>query len=691
MKVRHAFLIIVLIIAVSPVSAQWEWQNPLPQGNNLYSLDFINENEGWVGGVDGTIIYTDDGGQTWDYRNSGVSSIIYCLDFIDNQSGLAAGGYPFVSRKIYKTTNGGINWDVVLDTGPNPIYDLFRINEDTCIAVGAYGELLISFDGGNNWQNQYTGFDNHFRSCWFFTSDIGWIVGEDGTVLRKTGENSWLSIDTLTDADLYSIYFIDDYNGWICGSSGNVFRTQNGGETWLSESSLTNSFLAVIDFIGPDTGWIIGGQTLHTTDGGESWELQQVTGLAACFLSASVGYTTYSGGRLYKTNDGGDEWIEISRGFHNTIEDICFLNPFQGWVFENASENNYVYRTDDGGLNWNRIDTTDYFFDAICFIDENQGWAAGFNEILHTSNGGFDWELQLYLPGDPYYQDIIFVDQYHGWALYQSDTIIKTSDGGTTWQKIKLESFGFTQGCFIDQQNGWIVGYTGNILRTTDGGLTWKDVSPGGRAAEFNSVCFVDQFNGWVVGEDNVILHSNDGGKTWESQSEYYPRSLFSVSFIDSLNGWISGSYGEIFHTGNGGLNWEEQETPCWNYLNHIVFVNFNDGWAAGGYGAILHTGNGGMVGAKPPIMVPQERKVSNFPNPFKNSTTIEYTVSCYGMVNIDIYNHLGQHVGTMFKEMQPYGKYQVTWNAENYPPGIYYYTITTPEISTSGKMLVVR
>jgi photosystem II stability/assembly factor-like uncharacterized protein len=685
-------LVIFPLFSIIPISimAQWEWQNPLPQGQSLHSIEFINENEGWAAGEDATILHTTDRGETWEYQNVGGGTILYDMGFIDDHNGIAVGGYPYCERKIIKTTNGGKDWTEVLASGTNPLYDLFILDQDTCMVVGAYGELLISVNGGNSWQGYYTGFEDHFRSCWFFNSGHGWIVGEAGTVLMQNADHEWIKIDTLTSMDLYCIYFMDENNGLICGEQGTVFRTQDGGSTWNLIEGLPNKLFHHIDFCSPDKGWITGKQVLYTIDAGKTWEVQGASGESASHPTCETGYTAGFNGNIFRTLDAGTMWTEISSGYHGRITDICFIDELNGWAFENGTVNGLLC-THNGGLNWERIDTTNYYFTSIFFVDAQHGWAVGFDDILYTSDGGYDWELQLHCNSELSLEDIFFTDPDHGWVMMQSDTVFRTTNGGITWEAIGLPSFGFLEGFFLDQNLGWIVGYNSNILKTTDGGITWTDISPAERSAWYNSVCFTDSDKGWVVGDNNLILHTRDGGETWEYQSDSYPRSLYSVTFVDSLNGWISASYGEIFYTADGGLNWQEQESYCWEYLFKICFTDQDNGWAAGLFGTIIHTSNGGFVGTKELPSLSTNSSAFNYPNPFQRNTSIEYELVTGELVSINIFDQLGRKIETLLCEKQQPGKHTISWDASDFSPGIYFYSISTSNKISIGKMLVVR
>ena len=64
-----------------------------------------------------------------------------------------------------------------------------------------------------------------------------------------------------------------------------------------------------------------------------------------------------------------------------------------------------------------------------------------------------------------------------------------------------------------------------------------------------------------------------------------------------------------------------------------------------------------------------------NFPNPFNPSTTIKYSLPVESLVRINIYNALGEIIEELVSKSQSSGNYEVTWNAQNYSSGIYYYS----------------
>jgi flagellar hook assembly protein FlgD len=93
---------------------------------------------------------------------------------------------------------------------------------------------------------------------------------------------------------------------------------------------------------------------------------------------------------------------------------------------------------------------------------------------------------------------------------------------------------------------------------------------------------------------------------------------------------------------------------------------------------------------------VPQSALLEqNYPNPFNPETTIRYTVSAYGdtprLVDLSIYNLLGQKVTTLVSGRQTAGSYKVEWDARDFPSGVYFYKLSTKEFTKMKKMILIK
>jgi hypothetical protein len=80
-----------------------------------------------------------------------------------------------------------------------------------------------------------------------------------------------------------------------------------------------------------------------------------------------------------------------------------------------------------------------------------------------------------------------------------------------------------------------------------------------------------------------------------------------------------------------------------------------------------------------------------NFPNPFNPSTTIRFSIPEAGIVNLSIYNLLGEKVGEVLNRELVSGSYEFTYDASSLSSGIYFYTIKAGNYSATKKMMLIK
>jgi hypothetical protein len=79
-----------------------------------------------------------------------------------------------------------------------------------------------------------------------------------------------------------------------------------------------------------------------------------------------------------------------------------------------------------------------------------------------------------------------------------------------------------------------------------------------------------------------------------------------------------------------------------------------------------------------------------NNPNPFNPSRTIDFSIPKANKVKIAVYDLLGREVAVLVNSEMKAGNYHVTWNAANNASGIYFFTKSTPNFSSTKKMLLL-
>jgi len=250
--------------------------------NELTDVSFTDSDNGTAVGVLGTILRTTDGGTTWTPQTSGTPNDLRGVSFTDSDNGTAVGMFGTILR----TTDGGTNWTPQTSgTTTHAFEGVSFTDSDNGTAVGTIG-ILRTTDGGTTWTPQILPDPIEFYSGVSFTdSDNGTAVCYPGTILRTTdGGTNWIPQTSGTTAWLKRVSFTDSDKGTIVGLGPTLLRTTDGGATWISQISGTTIKLRGVSFIDSDIGTVVGGSSdgqeqiiLRTTNGGGTFAFTTLT------------------------------------------------------------------------------------------------------------------------------------------------------------------------------------------------------------------------------------------------------------------------------------------------------------------------------------------------------------------------------------------------------------------------------
>lgn len=153
----------------------------VPSGKiELFHVDFVNDETGWIVGDKGTILSTRDGGQTWAKQNSGVDVSLSNVDFRDSNNGVIVGG----RGTILRTENGGATWEKIASPVNKKFFRVNFINDKQGFIVGVGGTILRTEDKGKSWTKINTQTTEALYGL-FTDKKISWAVGEKGLMLKQ--------------------------------------------------------------------------------------------------------------------------------------------------------------------------------------------------------------------------------------------------------------------------------------------------------------------------------------------------------------------------------------------------------------------------------------------------------------------------------------------------------------------------
>ena len=602
---KNISTLVILTFCLGSVMSQsgWYWQNPVPQGNPLHDVFFLDDSNGWAVGDLGSILYTRDQGSTWIKQKSNTTNVLFAVYFLQPDNGWAVGvdgiilhwdgetwthqnsGFEghlfdvhFVNSQkgwavgqdetVLYTSNGGDTWERLTTTGPEHYFSVTFINENEGYLAGAAGSngvIKYTSNGGDTWDIEIIP-ANRMNSIFFADENAGWAVGDNGAIFHKPhADSSWVLQNCGSTNNLTSVSAINPHQVWIAGHGGIIYHSNNDGDTWFPEDSKVSDNLSSIFILNGESGWAVGdaGTALYTFNGGGTWLSLHKTGptgylYGISFSTEDLGLVVGENGLIYNTIDGGTNWVEdtsntdydlyaVDLSWHNISFDRAMAVGYAGTLLKRYLE------ADDWIGPWAEMDYAHHDDLYSVHIRGQNAWAAGhYGSIAFTSNSGFDWTRQHMDMGYHLY-DIHFPTTNYGWAVGMSSKILHTQNQGADWvEQTSPVTTNFKSVCFCDHRTGWAVGLGGNIIHTDNGGLTWTE-QPSGTHELLNSVYFTDCNNGWIVGDYGTVLHTSDGGEHWGHQSSGTSNLLWSVYFTGPSRGWISGEKGTILATRDGG------------------------------------------------------------------------------------------------------------------------------------------
>ena len=181
---------------------------------------------------------------------------------------------------------------------------------------------------------------------------------------------------------------------------------------------------------------------------------------------------------------------------------------------------------------------------------------------------------------------IQFFDAQEGWVI-GGDAFYHTTDGGLNWTQSAVPPGTWAYGArFFDRLHGVAVGEAGNVVRTEDGGQTWQTVQPQGSSQRLWDVEYADASTAFLAGDNGVISRSTDAGATWSSIQSGGAAVTHGFDKVDGRHAWAGQDAGEIVYTTNGGTQWIRASVRGFDDFGHLMavaFANRSRGWAAGG------------------------------------------------------------------------------------------------------------
>lgn len=536
----------------------------VPSGVSFTSVDFLNSRLGFVAGSSaygnpaaGNWLWkTTDGGATWKQLPVHTATALQYIHFSNQEVGwavraadCATHGESCRQLDLLRTTDGGRSWTVsahvAQPTAAKPPSSVVQFPSRNRGYALLGGRLFTTATGGKHWQTISFPSAHYIpQAASFVTANRGWVIGD---VVRPAEKQ------THTTAPAPALV---------------VFATTNGGRTWHEQySASSRSHFPIfqqlsLSFVNSNDGWFFYQRTdvfksalFRTTDGGRHWlPVQQQLFTSRFeprpihFVTPEVGWVPVASGAapfpglIAITHNAGRTFHTVSNSNMN-IWNVSLVSPTDGWAIGNSpGGNGYLLHTTNGGRTFTQVLPTPYPLSEITFINRNSGFGIGTlsnpDAIVRTQDGGTTWQTvgNLPLPAARNIVSMSFVSARQGYLLVMppdsyvqgaAPTLYETTNGARSFVKVPTQvQTGHTQ-----------VLWNGSYLR----------VFPDGRAiAEMGSFPALH------------FMTSKNFGRTWTpfASIPQGPGATTYVDFSSPTNGYalvFQGQHTTLYHIGENG------------------------------------------------------------------------------------------------------------------------------------------
>ena len=681
----------------------------------------------------GTGIYkSTDGGNTWQLVGLPNSFSIgrIAINPVNPQEVYAAalGSLRRTNneRGIYKTTNGGTNWnrvlfvadsvgaiDVILDpTNPSKVFAAMweRLRREDYIKYGGpQTALYLSTNSGQNWSVVTGGFPSN-----------------DATMGR-------ISLDICT-SNPNTIYALTAYAN---GSSRGLYKSTNGGTGWaLINSSVAGSSsyayfnrICTVSPVDPNVLYCGGLGMEKSINGGTSFSsisYEHVDQHAVTFAPSNSSYVVVGndGGIDYSTN-GGTTWqyshtLPVSQFYAG---DINYTNPVD---IAGGLQDNGCVRSSSGALG-SFVDMSggDGFYVAYDYQNPLRIYASTqVGGFIRSTNGGLSFlggtsglDLTYTNWMTPY-----VLDKNNPLTIYSGTyKIHKSINGMQSWTAISPDlanghvvNLGTITTVDVSKSNPNVI-YCGtddaNVWVTQNGGTNWTKINSGlpyrwvTRVMihpDSANICYVSLSGYKVDSTGSHIFRTTNYGAIWTSIKSNLPDAPVNDIIIDpdrTSTLYIGTDIG-VMTTTNLGVNWTTLGTgfPTYVPVHDLTYHK-----PTGKLVAWTHGRSALSIIIPPPTSIGNNSEVisgyklyQNYPNPFNPVTKIKFELPSEGKsqkakVKLVIYNLLGKEIETLVNEQLQPGTYEVTFDGVNLPSGVYFYQLKTGNYSETKKLILMK
>lgn len=587
--------------------ARWTHVSPSFAGSRLNAVIWVDASVVIAVGDQGVIVRSTDAGLSWQFvREAALDQPgLHRMARLDNTTVLATGE----SGELLRSEDAGLTWRSV----PLPFKGFasgFSFRNANVGMLSSYNDgLYRTLDGGRTWTQVPTS-DNgqpFFRlGTVALRGSLGFLTGDNGWYRSVDGGASWHLVDSQvwTTSTLDEVSFLEDQTLVVATPIAGLHRSVDGGQTWQTMNGGNTSLGWRVRFTDDGRVGIDLDASARSVDGGQTWnrrtqQVGQFTDIR--FGPTDVGVSVADNGELRRSTDLGETWTEPygSQGLDgSSVWGVEFpANDAHGFAFVKAGDMK-IYETFDGGYHWQpKLSVPDLQSNGVSdgvthFIDAEVGLATAMNApLLRTIDGGRTWQT---LPTVGLLRNNTSLSMVDRLTVVASNDagIVRSTDGGTVWTTTYAADR-------YDQNTPQVVSARGNVvlaamrwegtLRSTDGGVTWTLLHNRPFQGFPKAMTWVSDTRVYLVHAYGNLLRSDDAGLTWTEvnlgEATGWPFSSIKFSADGQMGVVVSTNV--IYRTSDGGRTWNRDLVRDTSWWQGAAFAGNRSPVVVGMHGAV--------------------------------------------------------------------------------------------------------
>lgn len=491
---------------------------------------FVSPTTGYLVLTDGTVLRTDNDGDTFAQRNplpgtraQSGTALPTDVVFTSEQVGLASTS----DGRLYRTVDGASSWTLVGTTN-RAVRSLTFVDALHGVAVGDAGLYLTTADGGTTWTPRDLGIgpiDLASVRCVDAASCVA-TTKTGAQLVRIATAEAAPQLVTPSPDPVFAAAFASPTHVVVAGASGATALSDDAGRTFAPVGGrLTGRFLGMRAGGQAGAAFAPGenGTLAKTVDGGQTWTRGNVSTsedvVDVSFPTNAAGFALDTAGGLFRTRDGGATWRPLDTGSTQNAQAVVATSPTTVLLAGPRG----VRRSTDGGDTFAAVTTRSVARAGLSGIDVAGGTlvAWGPRALFRSSDRGRTWRAVRRPGRATVARKVDFVDARTGYWLGTGGRVWRTHDGGRRWTELlgigTNDASGMvwssaTRGYLVISRFGDVATASGFLLRTADAGATWHPQFVVSTPIPANGIAAGRGGVDYLLGGDAGLLFSRSGG-----------------------------------------------------------------------------------------------------------------------------------------------------------------------------------